>query len=366
MGNTTTDEQLMAARERIDEIDKEMAKLFVDRMDAVKDIAAYKKERSLPILNESRELDVVNRNISNVDDSVLRSYYVSYIRNLMDISKQYQYKCIEGTKVAYSGVEGAYANIAASEIFPGGNLIGYKDFKSAYRAVEKGECDSAVLPLENSFAGEVGQVMDLMFSGQLYVNRVYTLKISHCLVGVKGASLSDVKTVVSHQQALDQCVDYIGSHGFDTVVDVNTAAAAKRVAESGDKTVAAIASPQTAALYGLDIIASEINSDAHNTTRFAVFSRIENREPITREHMHFILMFTVKNEAGALAKAINIIGAFDFNMSFLLSRPMKDLPWQYYFYAEIDGNADSDDGKRMLNALSVDCDILKVVGSYQQ
>ncbi len=157
-------------------------------------------------------------------------------------------------KIAYSGIEGAFAHIAAKRIFPADELISYGDFRSAYEAVEKGECDYAVLPIENSYAGEVGQVTDLMFQGGLFVNGVYTLNVMQNLLGVKGASVESVRKVVSHPQALEQSADFIATHGLITEPAVNTARAAKMVSELRDIRVAAIASEETAALYGLEVL----------------------------------------------------------------------------------------------------------------
>lgn len=154
-------------------------------------------------------------------------------------------------KIAYSGVEGAFANIAASRIFPDGHLVSFGDFEEAYNAVVDGECDCCVLPIENSFAGEVGQVMDLMFQGSLYINGVYGLPVVQNLLALPGTKMSDIKEVVSHPQALSQCAAYITKHGYSMRQSSNTARAAKEVVERGDPHVAAIASAETAELYGL-------------------------------------------------------------------------------------------------------------------
>ena len=164
-------------------------------------------------------------------------------------------------KIAYSGIEGSFASIAAEKIFPDGTLVPCKSFKEAYDIVESGECDAAVLPIENSFAGEVGQVTDLMYEGNLYVNGVYPLRVSQNLLGVKGSTLSDIKKVISHPQALEQCLEYLDAHNIETEQSTNTARAALAVAQKGDKSVGAIASKKTASLYGLDVIEQDINRD---------------------------------------------------------------------------------------------------------
>ena len=221
-----------------------------------------------------------------------------------------------------------------------------------------------MLPVENSFAGDVGQVNDLMFSGSLYVNGMYDLPITHDLLGIEGTTLKDIRTVVSHPQALSQCTTFIKENGFKEIEYSNTALAAEHVKNANDRSVAAVASAESAKLFGLDVVARSINDDRSNTTRFAVFSRTENRDVKTGTHQYFSLLFTARNEAGSLAQALTIIGNHGFNMRTLRSRPMKELLWQYYFYIEIDGSTDTVEGQRMIDDLNKVCDKLKVAGTF--
>ena len=268
-------------------------------------------------------------------------------------------------KIAYSGIEGAFAHIAARRIFPEQELQSFGDFRSAYEAVEKGECDYAVLPIENSYAGEVGQVTDLMFQGSLFVNGVYTLNVMQNLLGVKGARVEGVRKVVSHPQALEQSSDFIAAHGYVTEPAVNTARAAKMVAELGDPSVAAIASADTAALYGLEILEPGINGHQDNSTRFAILSKNEGERVETgSDNNTFILMFAVKNEAGALVKVLNKLGEFGYNMSVIHSRPLKGLAWSYYFYIEAEGEYGTPAYHQMLSEMNYRCDKLKVLGRF--
>ena len=353
------------ARKIINEVDAEMAELFVKRMKAVEMVAEHKRLYGLPILDESREAVVLRKGSERVKDDTLREYYVNFIKNNMAISRSYQQRLLEGMKVAYSGTEGAFAHIATRKLFPGSTYVPFGDFPSAYAAVECGDCDAVVLPIENSYNGEVGQVMDLMFSGNLYVNSMYELAVSQDLLTVPGAQKSDIKTVVSHPQALGQCAEYIRAHGWETVEYNNTALAAKYVAEKGDKSVAAIASAEASDIFGLDVMEKNINESRSNTTRFAAFTRSKNTSGDSAMGEHFILVFTVKNEAGALARAIDIIGRCGFNMRTLRSRPMKELLWQYYFYVEAEGNVNGAAGEIMMRELSMYCDRLKLVGTYK-
>ena len=338
-----------------------MAELFVKRMRAAELVSDHKMEFGLPILDQSREDAVIKRNSALVEDEIIKEYYIDYLKHLMSLSRAYQYRRQSGLRVAYSGVPGAFAHIAAGRVFPNGERMSYTDFKAAYDSVVNGESDVAVLPIENSYAGEVGQTIDLIFSGGLYINGIYELEIHQNLLGLPEANIGDIKKVTSHPQALSQCHDYIKSKGFEAEESNNTALAAKTVAESGDKSLAAIASVETAEIYGLKVIEASINKSAENTTRFAVLSKVQASSPSLSST---VLMFTVKHEAGSLASAISIIGQYGYSMTALRSRPMKKHSWQYYFYVEIEGRTDTENGVKMLEELSKVCDKMKVAGTF--
>lgn len=359
--------KLEEARLKIQTADKSIAELFEQRMEAAREVVQYKMQNGLPIYDPDQEVKVIERNSDYIQDPVIREYYVSFLKNLIETSKSYQTRLSRGTKVAYSGIPGAFAHIAAQRVFPNAEYVPCPDFESAYRCCERGEADIVVLPIENSYAGDVGGVMDLAFKGDLYVNMMIDLNVTQNLMAVKGARINEIKTVVSHPQALSQCARFIQSHGLEQVEFENTARAAKHVAESGDRTMAAIASAETAAEYGLDILAEQINASTSNTTRFAIFSKARKTpDGKAFSGRNFILMFMVKNEAGALAKALNIIGSHGFNMSNLHSRPTKDAMWSYYFYAELEGNVNSAEGEDLLRQLGTVCEKIKMVGSYRR
>ena len=356
-------DKLKCAREIINEVDRDMAALFVRRMEAARLVAEYKSEMGLEIYDKRREDEVIRRNSAYVEDEELKSFYVTFLNGVMSVSRSYQSVLMEGMRVAYSGTVGAFAHIATMKLFPTAKKVAYPSFEDAYRAVENGECDVAVLPTENSYNGEVGQVTDLMFSGSLYVNGVTELEISQDLLGVPGATVGDIKEVISHAQALGQCAEYIKRHGLTTREYSNTALAAEKVSELGDRSIGAIASSEAAEIFGLSVLERNINESRTNTTKFAVFGRTMAK-PKSEMGVHTILLFTVRHEAGALAKAIDVIGRHGFNMKCLRSRPMKELLWQYYFYVEAEGDIDSPDGVAMLEELGEYCDRLRVVGNF--
>ena len=211
----------------------------------------------------------------------------------------------------------------------------------------------------------MGLVLDLIFSGSLYINNIVDIDIVHNLIAKKGTKISDVKTVASHPQALSQCNSYINNHKFNKIECSNTAVAALELSKSNAKDLAVIASKDVAELYDLEILETNINESRNNTTRFAIFSKtLSTQKSVNKMGEHFILVFTVLNEAGALAKTLNIIGSHGFNMRTLRSRPMKELQWNYYFFVEADGDINSSDGQDMIRQLKTVCDRLKVVGTY--
>ena len=356
--------ELEKARKDIERVDREMAKLFEERMRAVEEVAAYKKEKGLPVEDPAREDRLIAQNAAYIENEAYKPFYIGFERAVMKISKDYQHRLLDGVKVAYSGVVGAFADIVSRRVFPDALCTPYPDFKSAYASTENGESDLVVLPIENSFNGDVGQVMDLAFFGKLFINGIYEYEIEQNLLACKGADLQSVKKVISHPQALGQCAAYIEKNGFETEEAVNTALAAKYVAECGRTDLAAIGSREAAERFGLVILDKAINESGVNTTRFAVFSRAM-RDPQPGDD-RFILLFTVKNAAGALGKAVSVIGEHGYNLRALKSRPTKDLSWEYYFWAEGEGSIAGDKGERMLAELSKHCSDLRLVGSFEK
>ena len=356
--------ELEKNREEIDGIDARMAELFERRMDIAEAIALYKKQYGLQVFDAAREQEILEREVSHIKNPDYRAYYLDFLRAMISVSKKFQHRIISGSRIAYCGIEGAWASIAARRIFPKGVFVNYPDFPKAYGAVVAGECDFAVLPVENSYAGNVSQVFDLMHSGPLFINGMYSLKVSQALLGVKGAALSDVRKVVSHQQALDQCMTFIREKGFQIQAVVNTAVAAKEVAALGDKSVAAIASEESAAIYGLEVLQKGINQASTNTTRFAVFSTVKNDEIPAGSGSLFQMMFTVRDVPGALAAAVSAFSDAGINLRSLQSRPVGDIPWKYYFYVEGEGSLLTDEGKALVSKLEGICEEVKILGHY--
>ncbi|MBE6018026.1 MAG: bifunctional chorismate mutase/prephenate dehydratase [Lachnospiraceae bacterium] len=354
-------------RKEINEIDEQMAELFKQRMAVSRKVAEYKMECGLPVKDENREAQIYAKCAERINDPEIEAYYVNFQKALIGLSCDYQTRLMEGLKVSYSGVEGAYAYMAAKKMFPDAQLISCSNFEPAYNAVVEGKADFAVLPIENSYAGDVGAVMDLAFEGPLHINRLCNLSIEHSLIALPGARIADIKTVVSHPQALMQCDEFIKAHGFETKEYVNTARAAQYVKEQGDPSIAAIASVDTAELFGLEILERKINTADNNTSKFAAFSRVPvPAASLAGKKTGFIIVFSVKNEAGALAMTLNILGAHGFNMRNLKSRPLKGSVFEYYFYIEAEGDIFDNNGENTIRELSVMCEKLRLLGAFEE
>ncbi len=359
---TDYDKKFREARRTISEIDKEIAKLFEKRMIAAGEVAEYKKVNGIPVEDTARENQLIEANSTLVENDDIRSYYISFIKNTIKLSKDYQHKIIDGTRVAFSGVKGAFAEIAVKRILPDCVPVSYPDFKSAYKAVEAGECEVAVLPIENSYEGDVARVMDLTYFGSLYINGIYDMHIEQHLFGTQSADGKTIKKVLSHPQALGQCAEFIEEKGYATEETVNTALAASVVSQKQDDTLGVICSLEAGNEYGLKLIDRKINKDSANTTRFAVFSRVPRDN--TPDINNFIVLFTVRDEAGSLGKAVSVFGECGYNLKALKSRPSKDVIWNYYFYLEGEGHLTPEAERAMIDKLSQVCTNVRLVGRY--
>ena len=351
---------LQNARAEIDAVDAQLAALFERRMAAVLTVAQYKKEHGLPIFDAAREAVVLDRSAARIQDPALRPYYRDHVQNLMDVAKQYEAQVLGRNRAAYQGVEGAFAHIALKALFPHAEAVSFPTWDEVFDAVEKGDAAHGVVPFENSHAGDVSAVLDLCYNHPaLWVVGVYDLPISQNLLVLPGTQLSDLKMVYSHQQAIAQSETFLKQFRLPASAMPNTALAAKFVAESGDKTKAAIASAETAQLYGLDVLVPSINTDGDNTTRFIVLSR---EKPTAGNR--FSLLFTVDNKPGKLGEVIQIIGRSGFNMESIKSRPMPHVPFEYYFYVELVGDPTADETGALLHELDRTCRTVRLLGVY--
>ena len=343
---------LEQARAEIDTVDAQLAALFERRMAAVLQVAEYKRAHGLPIYDAAREAAVLEKAAARIQQPALRPYYKDHVQHMMDLAKQYEAAVLGRNRAAYQGVEGAFAHIALKALFPHAEAVSYSTWDEVFEAVVSGEAAHGVVPFENSHAGDVSAVLDLCYNHpELWVVDVYDLPISQNLLVLPGTQLSQLRTVYSHQQAIAQSETFLKQFRLPATAMANTAMAAKFVAESKDPTKAAIASAETAALYGLEILVPNINTDGDNTTRFIVLSR-------------FSLLFTVDNKPGKLAEVIQVIGASGFNMESIKSRPMPHVPFEYYFYVELVGDAAAGETAALLRELDRTCRTVRLLGVY--
>ena len=351
---------LEQARAEIDAVDAQLAALFERRMAAVLQVAEYKRAHGLPVYDAARETAVLEKAAARIQDPALRPYYKDHVQNLMDVAKQYEAVVLSQNRAAYQGVEGAFAHMALRALFPHAEAVSYPTWDEVFDAVERGNAARGVVPFENSHAGDVSAVLDLCYNHPaLWVVDVYDLPISQNLLVLPGTKLDQIKSVYSHQQAIAQSETFLRQFGLPATAMANTAMAAKFVAESGDSSKAAIASVETAALYGLEVLVPSINTDGDNTTRFIVLSR---EKPTGGNR--FSLLFTVDNKPGKLGEVIQIIGASGFNMESIKSRPMPHVPFEYYFYVELVGDPTADETAALLRELDRTCRTVRLLGVY--
>lgn len=353
--------KLEQARETINKIDKQMAELFEQRMKASEDVIAYKMDHNLEIFDPSREKQVIEHNKQYIHDENLREYYTLYQQYVMDISKRYQKRILHQDVIAYPGTFGSFSHIAAKEIFDGSKHCAYATFDEVFEAVINRDAHYGVVPFENSYTGEVGEVLDLLLNYDVHIMGMYDLKVDQNLLGVKGAKISDIKQVYSHRQGLSQCTQYLKGRNMELIPYPNTALAAEYVSKQGDKHKAAIASKETAEIFHLDLLEENINTSNENTTRFIIIST----EPLSKGD-RFNMLFTVHHDAGELANIMQLIAAHGFNMESIRSRSLHNKPWQYYFYVELVGNIQDDTSKQLLQEMEAACESFKLLGSYHK
>lgn len=351
--------ELEKARVAINEIDEQMRELFEKRMKAVEEVAAFKIKNKMKIFDPQRETSILENNSAKMNDKHLKPYYRDYLQAVMDISKSYQEAIVNCDTYGYQGTLGAFSHIAAQRLFPHGKLKNYATFEAAIQGVLKHEVAKAVLPFENSYTGEVGEILDLLFHYDIVIQSSYDLKINQNLLGIQGASLCDIQQVYSKDQAIHQCLDFLKNFNYDCIPYANTALAAKYVSECQDKSKAAIASIETAKLYGLEVLAENINTSKDNTTRFVVVGN-----ELAEDGDHLSIVFTVHHESGQLAKIMQIVAKYGYNMENIKSRSLRDASWQYYFYMEIEGHYRDEKMQMMLEECRNSSSNFKVIGVY--
>ncbi len=265
-------------------------------------------------------------------------------------------------RIAYQGVAGANSEQASLEFRPDAEAVGYHSFQEAFRAALTGECRYACLPVENSLAGSINQSYDLLTDSSLHVVGEQIVRVRHNLMVKPGTRLSEVKRVYSHPQALAQCQTYIEKNGFEAVTDFDTAGAAKLLSENGGDGKAAIATKRAAEIYGLEILAENIEDLAFNYTRFFILGPDEASK--TGERNKSSLVLATRHRPGDLVACLQEFPKFDINMTKLESRPRRDKPWSYLFYIDIEGHIEDENVQRAMTGLMRKAAFVKFLGSY--
>lgn len=351
--------KLEQARQTIDKVDKQIAKLYEERLDAVKDVIQYKIENNLPILDTGREDRILEKNQKYIQNEEYIAPYLDFMKKVMSNSRDFQQTMLSQDIVAYAGVEGAFSHMVAERLFPGAPKLNFSSFDEVFKSVVSKKAHYGVIPFENTNSGLVGEVLDALLEYPVYIQQVADQKIKQCLLGVPGATLKDIEWVYSKDQALAQSKEFLKGLQVQTVAYPNTAMAAQYVASQKDKHKAAIGAKENAGLYGLEVLATNIEENVENTTRFLVIGP----EP-KKTGERFSVCITIQHQSGALAKIIEIIAQYGMNMQSIQSRPIKGHPFEYYFFIEMDGNLEEDNTKACLDTMRKACQNIKVLGTY--
>ena len=375
---------LSELRVEIDAIDRRIVDLLKQRMMVANEVAEYKRERNLPVLDSGREQALLTKVTGQAGEefsSGVRSIYHSilsasrsYQNVKLDVEgKLYQdiKRALENTpklfpktsKVACQGVRGAYAQIACSRMFKNPDITYCRSFEDVFRAVDRGDCQYGVLPIENSTAGSVYAVYDLMQKYNFFIVRSARMKISHNLLAKRGVKIENVREVVSHEQAINQCSKYLDELGVKVTVVRNTAVAAQMVAESDREDIAALSSRVCAELYCLDILQDSVQDWDNNYTRFICISK--NRE-IYPGADRTSLMITVPHRPGSLSTVLSKFTALEVNLLKLESRPLPGREFEFMFYFDLEESVYAPEMEKLFQTLEVDCEQLRYLGSYTE
>lgn len=372
-------------RDRIDNVDEQLVKLFVERMQLSAQIADYKKENNLPIYVPSREREKL-QNVAKLAGPGMDNYTRVLYSMIFEISRSYQSKRnIESTPlhqrivesidntpklfpqtpmVACQGVEGAYAQIACEKMFKSPFIMYFKNFESIFNAIDKGLCQYGILPIENSTAGSVKKVYDLMIHHNFYIVRTFRLKVDHNLLVNPGTKLENIREVYSHEQAINQCSDFLNTMPSVKIIPVeNTAVAAKMVSDSGRSDMAAISSRSCEELYGLSCLADNIQDKGNNRTRFICISK--NLEIYPGSDKTSIMM-VLSHKPGSLYKVLARMYVLGINVIKLESRPIPDRDFEFMFYFDLETSIYSEEFVQLMCELDDLCEEFKYLGSYTE
>lgn len=373
---------LLDLRKEIDEIDEQLIPLLLKRMGISEQVAKYKVERGIPVLNAEREqqiLDNVAQKCGEQGDTIKTVFSAT-----MDASRALQHKIIGGGKklrdmvtnamtggkltaggeaVACQGVDGAYSGVTANKLFPDSPVKFYKYFEDVFEAVNRGDAKFGVIPVENSTAGSVHESYDLIMKYRFYVVGAYDLKIEHCLCAKEGTKYEDITDVYSHPQALTQCSNFINNFDFTGVNFSNTAAAAKFVAQSSKNNIAVICSELAAKKYGLKILKRDVQNNNNNRTRFIVISK---KLVIDGDADKISLIFSAPHTTGSLYRVLGRFSMAGLSLTKLESRPIENEDFNYHFYVDVMGSVRDESTLDLMCALYDELPEFEFLGNYYE
>lgn len=372
------------SRSEIDKIDSDILRLFEKRMKISDSIARVKMKDGLPVLNTGREQAILDKAKNSVTPEYSQ-YAVSLCSYIMELSRSRQHDIltaeggikfkfnseislaraeIASPRVAVQGVPGSYAGIAAAKMYGGCELEFVDSWDKVMCCLQDGSADYGVLPVENSTAGSVIDVYDLLLKYKYNIVKALQLPVSHCLLGVRGAVLADIKDVYTHPHAFPQCKPFFDKHcGLNKIPYCNTAIAAQTVAQMGDRTKAAIASKECAHIYGLDVLAESIQQTDDNCTRFISISK---KLELHGEANKISLIFSLPHVTGSLCRTLSRFSMCGHNLTKIESRPDPKTPFEYYFYVDFIGSISSAQTANMLGALRDELPFFYFLGNYDE
>ncbi|MBE6964099.1 MAG: bifunctional chorismate mutase/prephenate dehydratase [Ruminococcaceae bacterium] len=375
---------LSEIRTKIDAVDDQLLQLFLERMALAEEVAAYKNEHHLPILNKQREREVLAKVTEKAGDKERYAYHL--YSTLFELARSRQAELISAPTrvaaqvkaslaagsdifpqtglVACQGVEGANSQVACDRLLPRGNIVFVKTFDAVVSAVESGLCKFGVLPIENSSNGSVRAVYELLQDHKLSIVRSTRLCIRHELLSLPGVKMEDITEIYSHQQAIGQCSKFLNSlNGVHVIPCDNTAMAAKMVADAGNRHAAAISSHPCAALYGLECINDSIQDSDNNYTRFICVSK----DPVIYSGANRIsLIVSTDNKPGALYEILSKLAALGINMTKLESCPVTGRNFEFIFFLEIEASVQEPSVMAMLQELERNCSGFQYLGAYAE
>ncbi len=369
-------------RSRLDTIDEQIVRLYEERMEVCDQVADYKIATGKRVMDAEREKSKLESVRAMTHNDFNAKGIEELFEQIMSMSRKLQYRKLtesgaigrlpfmtvdeldtQGSRVVFQGAEGAYSQLAMMTYFGDNvNCFHVDSFRDAFVALDEGSADFAVLPIENSTAGTVSQVYDLLVEFESYIVGEQVIKIEHCLMGLEGAKLSDVKTVYSHPQSLMQSARFLREHpDWKQISMLNNAFAAQKVRDDNDITQAAIASVQAADIYGLKVLKQGVNQSDENKTRFII---ICNQKIFKKDAKHVSLCLEVPHASGSLYHMLSHFIYNDLNMTRIESRPIEDRDWEYRFFIEFDGNLSDPSVKNAIRGLREEARMLKVIGCF--